>query len=298
MKRSIPVKGLLIFSAVLLLSSCVSKKRYDEEIGNLTRDYTERISILNDTINSDKELITRLNLRLAERKGENNALTAMQDKLQGRIDDLEKEIESLNDQAASNQQSMDVALRDKQAEVAEKEAMLDEIAAYLQEREKAMTELETAARDSLQAFEQEQWIVETGNGEVAIVVMSDYIFRTNSTSRLSTNGGEILEKISQILYNYPNVLINVIGHTDDKSPGSRAADNWQYSALRASTVVRYLTKELELSPNLVLASGKGEYAPRSSNETKEGRAQNRRIEIVVSNRQSSLIRSIQRKLSE
>ena len=80
---------------------------------------------------------------------------------------------------------------------------------------------------------------------------------------------------------YPEFQIRVLAHTDNKPNGRQNLDNWQYSALRTVSVVKHLTEYTDLGANRVIAASKSEYAPLQSNETKEGRASNRRIELVI-----------------
>ena len=73
------------------------------------------------------------------------------------------------------------------------------------------------------------------------------------------------------------------GHTDNvpiKTPIYK--DNWDLSVARATSIVRILTKEYKIAPTRMTASGKGEFFPKSDNETAEGRAKNRRTEIILS----------------
>ena len=97
------------------------------------------------------------------------------------------------------------------------------------------------------------------------------------------------------MINYPALSITVIGHTDNRPvPRNSITSNWDYGALRAGTIVKTLIKEFTLRPNQVMVASKGEYAPRTSNETKEGQAQNRRIELLIEAPQSDLNRDIRR----
>jgi chemotaxis protein MotB len=79
--------------------------------------------------------------------------------------------------------------------------------------------------------------------------------------------------------------ISIEGHTDDVPIGAELSKqyptNWELSAVRATTVARYLQENIGIDPGLLSAIGYGEYQPVTSNESEEGRAKNRRIEIVL-----------------
>ena len=106
----------------------------------------------------------------------------------------------------------------------------------------------------------------------------------------------MLEKLSEILLKYPNMSITILGHTDNAKADKRYKDNWNYSALRAATIVRVMTEDLDLNPSQVLLAAKGEYEPRSSNESTDGKALNRRIEFRIAPRTEDLTRALKRGL--
>ena len=101
---------------------------------------------------------------------------------------------------------------------------------------------------------------------------------------LNQKGRETLDKILPVLKNLTNQRIEVNGYTDNVPIGpelkSRFPSNWELSTARATDVVRYLQKE-GVNPELLSATGYGQEDPVASNDTPEGRAKNRRIEIVL-----------------
>ncbi|HNX22628.1 MAG TPA: OmpA family protein [Spirochaetota bacterium] len=91
-----------------------------------------------------------------------------------------------------------------------------------------------------------------------------------------------LKKIREILSQYPEYSIVVEGHTDNIPMRSKKfRDNWELSTERALAVLGYLLEDSNLNPVRFSAAGYGEYKPLVSNETKENRALNRRVDIVV-----------------
>lgn len=94
---------------------------------------------------------------------------------------------------------------------------------------------------------------------------------------------EFMSKIGDILKNYEGNLIEIVGHTDTVpvGSGSRYKDNTELSCFRALSVASYLQNEKGISPLNLQPSGRGEFVPIASNETAEGRAQNRRVEIKI-----------------
>lgn len=102
---------------------------------------------------------------------------------------------------------------------------------------------------------------------------------------LMPKGREVLEKVGGVLKNIKGKKIRVTGHTDNVSISphyqSKFPTNWELSAARAASVVRYFEEKVGLDPQEMEAVGRSFYQPVASNETKEGRAQNRRVEIFI-----------------
>ncbi len=116
-----------------------------------------------------------------------------------------------------------------------------------------------------------------------VTVLNEILFPEGGWE-LNQKGRETLNKIVPVLKNLTNQRIEVNGYTDNVPIGpelkSRFPSNWELSTARATDVVRYLVKE-GVNPQLLSATGYGEEDPVASNDTPEGRAKNRRIEIVL-----------------
>ncbi len=102
---------------------------------------------------------------------------------------------------------------------------------------------------------------------------------------LAPKGLDAASKIADLLAQYPDYQIKVEGHTDDRLIGPSLKDtvetNWELSAMRAATVVRYLIDNLFVDPARIQAVGYGKFRPIADNATEEGRAKNRRVEVVI-----------------
>lgn len=116
---------------------------------------------------------------------------------------------------------------------------------------------------------------------------ADQIFFDSGRAALKPSGKEILKKLGDALKSYDDKFIRVVGYTDNvpvaKSMRKAFPSNWDLSVARATSVVRYL-QEVGVPPERMVASGRGEYGPVASNDTAEGRQKNRRIEIMLIDR--------------
>ncbi len=117
------------------------------------------------------------------------------------------------------------------------------------------------------------------------VKMVDKILFASGSANVKKGGKKVLSQVAEILKKVEDRQILVEGHTDNVQISSRLREkfpsNWELSTARATNVVRYFQDEGGIDPTLLSAIGYGEYRPVASNETKEGKAKNRRIAIVL-----------------
>ncbi|MDD5077481.1 MAG: OmpA family protein [Candidatus Omnitrophica bacterium] len=117
---------------------------------------------------------------------------------------------------------------------------------------------------------------------LVITVVGDLIFDSGK-AKIRSEALPLLDKVSAVLKdNMAQFNIGIEGHTDNiPIKHSNWKSNWELSTARALSVLHYLEKDQGISPERLSAIGYGEYRPVASNETKEGRKQNRRVEIVI-----------------
>jgi chemotaxis protein MotB len=163
-----------------------------------------------------------------------------------------------------------------------KEALVEElrgVTANKAQELKTREELEEAARKIAKELEKAAAFVESTETEVTVGLSSAVTFGSGDAV-LSQAGADALAKVSKILSGLPNV-VRIEGHTDNvPMRGGRYPSNWHLSAARAQSVVRLLMKE-GISPRRIEVIGYADVRPRQSNETPEGKAANRRIEIKL-----------------
>ena len=154
--------------SLLLLPSCISKKKYLEEITGLQQNYETQIAGLDSNVLILSETNEGLRLDLAEKRGANGALLATQDKLQDRIDKLQAEIEQLEETAANKEQSLDVTIEQKNQEIAQKQKQLEDILALMDNREAQLDEVFELLSDSLVGVDSLQYMISRKKGAISI----------------------------------------------------------------------------------------------------------------------------------
>ena len=118
------------------------------------------------------------------------------------------------------------------------------------------------------------------------ITFVDHVLFDFGKANISPEGGEILTRVGKILKNVNDKRIRVVGHTDNvpimKEYRYKFPSNWELSAARAAAVVRHFQNEIGIYPENLEAVGRSFYVSVATNETEEGRAQNRRVEIIIS----------------
>jgi len=205
------------------------------------------------------------------------------------IADIEKKYNDLSGEKLSQADQFNLALKQKSEELGEKERLLAEREKTLNElqqviaRQDSITKrLNDVLRNALLGFNSDELSVEIKNGKVYVSMTDKLLFKSGSAA-VETKGKEAIKLLADVLDKNRDIDILIEGHTDNV-PIKTAIyhDNWDLSVARAISIVRILTNEYKITPTRLTASGKGEYWPRASNDTPEGRASNRRTEIILS----------------
>jgi chemotaxis protein MotB len=138
--------------------------------------------------------------------------------------------------------------------------------------------------------------VNVEKGVVFISIADKLLFKSGSYL-VSERAKEVLAKVAKVVNDKPTFECMVEGHTDNVPFTGNAVllDNWDLSVARATNIVRMLDEVHKVDAKTLTAAGKGEYTPKASNETAEGRAKNRRTEIILSPKLDELYKLINKK---
>jgi len=126
--------------------------------------------------------------------------------------------------------------------------------------------------------------VEYVDENTILVRMSDSAFFDSGSARLDEDAKVVLDQVCGMIEEYTYLLqvIRIEGHTDNVPiRNALYSDNWELSMDRSDTVRKFILGVSEINPGLLVASYYGEYHPVASNDTEEGRAQNRRVDFVI-----------------
>ena len=205
--------------------------------------------------------------------------------LQNQIVALEEKNRALQSEAEAqvdNLQSQIVALEEKNR------VLQSEAEALERQKEEEMLEMKGAYEELLEGMKSEidkgKITITQLRGKLKVNMLDEILFDSGKTT-IKPQGVEVLQRVGNILLSVEDRAINIEGHTDNVPIGAELSKkyptNWELSAARATNVARYLKEKIGIDPSLLSATGYGEYQPIASNESEEGRAKNRRIEIVL-----------------
>ena len=142
--------------------------------------------------------------------------------------------------------------------------------------------LKDAISKALTNFEGKGLTVEQRDGKVYVSMENKLLFQSGSWS-VGTEGRKAVQQLGSVLADNPDIAILIEGHTDDDpyKGNAQLSGNWDLSTKRATAIVNILRENASINPENLTAAGRGEYAPIASNDTAEGKAKNRRIEVIL-----------------
>ena len=257
---------LFAAAAAVTLTGCVSKKSYtrlDDKYNTMSKDYAQAQYDLAASRSDAKNLQSLLDQTRAQNEDLKSNVKALQSALEQSINQGGTNISKLVDEInVSNKYIRQLV------EAKSKSDSLNMV-------------LTTNLTRLLSPEDMKDVNIKVLKGVVYISLADNMLFKSGSY-QISDQAMDILEKIAKIIKDYKSYDVLVEGNTDNV-PISRTniRNNWDLSTLRASSVVQVLQDRFGVDPSRMTAGGRGEYNPIASNDTADGRQQNRRTEIII-----------------
>jgi len=259
---------VLFIGLSVMLSSCVSQKKYTELENNYNKKSQELVDVKADLLKCQ-----------VESENQRNAMTQQ-------IEDLKKDKE----QTLEYVDNLTVLSKSASESIKETLAQMGKKDEYIQHIQRAMNrkdsinlavgfKLKSVLKDG---FNDEDIQVDVEKTVVYISIADKLLFKSGS-SVISSRAKDVLGKVADVIAAQPEMEVMVEGYTDNKKVIKNASirDNWDLSVNRATAVVRVLQDNFNIKPERLIAAGRSEYVPLESNDTVEGRARNRRTRIVL-----------------
>ena len=258
---------LTMAAGMLLVSSCASKKDL-ENCQSENRELTANYQNTKEELAASKARVASLEEQLAQQKKDFAALQGSLDKSLLNANANNINISKLVDQINESNQYIRHLV-----EVKSKSDSLNLV-------------LTNNLTRSLSREEMNEVDVRVLKGVVYISLADNMLYRSGSYE-INDRAEETLGKIAKIIMDYKDYDVLIEGNTDNVPVNTKSAamknirNNWDLSALRASSVVQYLQDHFGVSPKRLTAGGRGEYNPVATNDTELGKQRNRRTQIII-----------------
>lgn len=301
------IKKASIGLVVLALSatSCVSKKIYNDletKYSDLKKenrsisDENAGLKTAKNQLELDKEKLTKdlasTKDDLAKQKADLAAEQKKYKVLQDSYNALEKNSNDALEKNLAKNRELLAQLESKGKALAEEQARLDKTANRLKEledmiaaKEESMRKLKETLSKALNGFEGKGLTVEQKNGKVYVSMENKLLFNSGSWA-VGAEGRRAVVELGKVLGDNPDLSVLIEGHTDDDpyAGSGPIANNWDLSTKRATAIVAILSENNKINKQKLTAAGRSEFSPLASNATPEGKAKNRRIEIILTPR--------------
>ena len=285
---------LLLVGLPLVLGACVSKNTFQQKANEadlLTRDVTDLTASINELRQDKKGLqnnLSKLNARLIEALQQNSKLQrdllaayADQERQEGNLTLHQQQIAAMREQLADMQQTNDrllVTIEDLNHAL-EKEKIA---------REARLAKVKNTYDQLVDALEEEiergELTISNLEGRLSVNLPNKILFDSGKIA-IKKGGRKVLKSLGDVLNKFPDKALQIEGHTDNVQISSRLIEhfpsNWELSTARATSVVHFLQDKVGLAGERMIAAGHSEYRPVADNEKPEGRARNRRIQILL-----------------
>ena len=207
----------------------------------------------------------------------------------GKLNDCNTLVKNLNEEKVILKNENDAAQKNLKAintqskmTIADQAIRLQNLQNIIQRQRDMMTNLKNSVTNALLNYSADELSVYIKDGNVYVSMQEKLLFKSGSDV-VDPKGKEALAKLAIVLNNTRDITVLIEGHTDNVPIKTKQyKDNWDLSTARATSIVRVLTKDNAFDPNRITAAGKGSFHPVKGNETTEGRAANRRTEVILS----------------
>jgi chemotaxis protein MotB len=242
------LNSLLLFSVITIsLSSCVPQKKFVAMEDRANRLHRDSVNFYNQIL------------------GLNGSLS----KLQMEQEMTQSKLQRSKEQLSSNSET-----------IADQQARLAELQQRIEQQRAASESLRKKISEALGSFNADQLTVSLKNGKV-YVSMSEQLLFASGSADVGKEGKDALASLAKALNENTDINVNVEGHTDSIPIAKKFVDNWALSVARSTAITRILIKDYQVNPVRIISSGRSEFLPIADNATPEGRARNRRTEIIL-----------------
>ncbi len=206
--------------------------------------------------------------------------------------EMNKRYTDLIKSSLSKTEQLNLALKQKEEILLAREKRLAELESLIRKQDSITKELNDIMKKALLSFTSDELTVEMKNGKVYVSLSDKLLFKSGSAD-VEEKGMEALKKLAEVLNKNTDVDVLIEGHTDNVPiKTAQFQDNWDLSTARATNIVRLLNETHKVNAKRLTAAGRGQFMPKGDNATADGRAKNRRTEIILSPKLDELFKLI------
>lgn len=259
-------------------------EQLEKEIDKIAKDTVEASMKLRSAMR-DLDRQREINQKLEEianeletgSQAENRRLLAELETKMEELQDKEDQLKRLELELNRKKENLDIL----RAELERREQRVKELEDLIAQKDAAVRALKNRIKAALSGFADKGIKVEQKNGRVYVSMEAKLLFASGSTS-VGTEGKVAVLELAKALEGVEDLTILVEGHTDDDPIKTGCINyNWDLSVMRATSVVRIMLENSQLDPAKLTAAGRGEFFPVAPNDTRENKAKNRRIEVIL-----------------
>jgi len=257
----------LLLLSVVILSSCVSKKKFatlQEEHDETSTELVDvKATLQKCLIESEKDIAT-----LTEQ------INSLKEDKKGAL----KQVENLTVLTQSSSDNIKNVI----TQLSEKDKFINGIRAAMTQKDSLNLAIKYHLTKNLTDGIQDEDIQVNVEKTVVFISISDKLLFKSGSYNVTDKAYTVLEKISKVIKDQPEMEVMIEGHTDS-TPIKRTViqDNWDLSALRATSITRILQYKFGVKPERLIAAGRSQYVPLVDNNTAENKAINRRTKIII-----------------
>lgn len=289
-------------STGFLLSSCVSSKVYKDLEGKYSNVQQQKEQLA-EQLRDFKSQIEQQKEEYASLKAQREQLQQDLDRTQSKLYKLEESFKALeanstsalaenskrNRELLAELERKETALKAEndrlenlKKDLAERSSRIEALEKIISAKDAKMNALKNSLSKALTNFEGKGLTVEQRNGKIYVSMENKLLFGSGSWS-VGSEGSQAVAQLGKVLAENQDISVLIEGHTDNVPYNGSGAliDNWDLSMKRATAIVHILEENKRIDPQNLTAAGRGEFAPVASNETGEGKAKNRRIEVIL-----------------
>ena len=279
----------LFFILFTCFTNCISTKVFNDLESRYAKIKIEK-NILENSEDSLQQSLDKLDMKWKETNSylENSRdsikLGLKKNRLLSEELDLVKKNSSLKIQESiSKNNALIKEIAIKETELLSRTERIDNLEKIISTQKKVLNDLKNRISDALLNFKGKGLSIRQRNGKVYVSMENKLLFKSGRWN-IELQGKQALVRLSKVLEENPDISILIEGHTDNIPFTSRGAieSNWDLSTKRATAVVKILLENNKILPQNLTAAGKSEFVPIAPNTSVDGRAANRRIEIILS----------------